>query len=101
MGVTEHPCKSHNFQNFTYFSLGYIEEKNLKLSKFSGNFYDISYDDSKDIIRTYNDGHFAFLSKKCGVLNKNYFFSQNYRSFKTTTVNEYREYSLNLIRAFF
>ena len=37
---------------------------------------------SEHIIMVY----FAFLCQKCGFFNKNYFISQNYRSFTESTV---------------
>ena len=38
--------------------------------EFCINFYEISHDDRKDIIRTYNNGYFAFLGPKCGFEQK-------------------------------
>ena len=34
--------------------------------KFSSNVYEISHNDSTDIIRTHNYGYFEFWGKKCG-----------------------------------
>ena len=64
MRVTEHPLQKSQLLKFYLFSLGYIEEKQLKLLKFSHIFYEISHDDSKDIFRSHNYGYFAFLGKK-------------------------------------
>ena len=85
MGVTEHPLQKSQLLKFYLLFDRVYRGKKLKLLKFSSSFYEISHDDSKDIIRTQNYDYFAFLGKKCGFLNKNKFISQNYRFFTQTT----------------
>ena len=61
MGVTEHILQKSQLLKFTYLSLGYIE-----VLQFCINFYEISHNDRKDIIRTHYHDYFAFFVQKCG-----------------------------------
>ena len=65
MGVTEHPLEKSQLLKFYLLFVRVYRGKKLKLLKFFINFYEISYDDSIDIIITHNYGYFAFLGKKC------------------------------------
>ena len=66
MGVTEHILQKSQLLKFTYLLLGYIEEKSCNFCSFCINFYEISHNDRKDIIRTHYHDYFAFFVQKCG-----------------------------------
>ena len=85
MGVTEHTLLKSQLLKFYLLFVRVYRGKKLQLLKFSSNFYEISHDDSKDIIRTHNYGYFAFRAKML-FLDKNNFIFKNYRSFTETTV---------------
>ena len=64
-GVNPQRCKSNNLQflKFYWLFIRVYRGKKLSLLKFSSNFYQFSYNDSKDIIRTHKCGYFEFLGK--------------------------------------
>ena len=63
MGVTEHILQKSQLLKFYLLFVKVYRGKRLKLLKFCINFYEISHDDRKNIIRTHNYGYFAFLAK--------------------------------------
>ena len=84
-GVIPQYCKSHNFWNFTDFTLGYIEGKRCNFWRFQASFMK-SY---TIIVKTLSKHMIIvilhFLVKNV-VLKKNCFISQNYWSFTETRV---------------
>ena len=93
-------CKSHNFWNFTHFSLGYIEERGCNFWSYESIFYQISRDDRKDITNVSEHihcsyGHFAVFGQKCGFCTKIISSLKNTVFYRIKS-NRFRKHSLKI-----